>query len=387
MNGPEEENKKVLSYALVYLGCFSSLAVISPFLQIFLKTLTYSPAQIGLLLGSFEIAGIFGPMLIGRLGDRSGRYKFLLVLSMILAIIFHTLLIREEPFFTALIFIFFLGFFYKNNIPLTDTLASHGLPDFQNNYGKVRVVGSLSFVITSLILSFFNLIDPSSPSSILFWFLLLVAFQLITLFFIPAERSKNKENKIIPSHLSYIFWLGIAVVFVNRLAMSAYYSFFYLYIREIWHVERIGAFSALATFSELPFIFLGSFFVKKYGYEKLFLTSLLGISVRMMINAFSPHFALIILGQLLHCLTFGIMHATIISFIQKHTNISNRGVAMAVYMSVGAGVSGFIGSTAGGYIVENFGYIRLFFIYGLIPLLGIIHVVLIKKESSIKNRF
>jgi MFS family permease len=107
----------------------------------------------------------------------------------------------------------------------------------------------------------------------------------------------------------------------------------------------------------------------------------------MMINAFSPHFALIILGQLLHCLTFGIMHATIISFIQKHTNISNRGVAMAVYMSVGAGVSGFIGSTAGGYIVENFGYIRLFFIYGLIPLLGIIPVVLIKKESSIKNRF
>ena len=376
----KEDKRKVFAYGLIYLGLFGAFAVISPFMQLFLKARGFSPSRIGLLLGSFEIAGIIGPMILGKVGDRTGRYRLLIASCMIGAIICHSLLMLELPFFLALSIIFFLGFFYKNGIPLTDTLTSHGLPRFEENYGKVRIVGSLSYVIISFVLSVFHLIDGSSPSSILFWFVLLVVFQIGTLFFVPSSSYSEEVRLERRGPLAKIFWLGIAIVFFNRLSMSSYYSFFFLYIRETWHIEQIGAVSALASFSEIPIIILGGKLIRKFGYPKLFALSLLGVSLRMLINAFAQSFSLVLAGQVLHCLTFGMMHAVIIAFIQEKTKPANRGIAMAVYMSVGIGAAGFIGSAVGGYIVEISGFRQLFLIYGLIPLGGLVPAFVLNKH-------
>ncbi len=374
-----EEKKRVIAYGFIYLGLFGAYAIISPFMQLFLKDLGFSPVRIGFLLGSFEVAGIIGPMIIGRIGDRTGHYKFLIILCMIASILFHSLLMLPLPFALSLGGIFFLGFFYKNGIPLTDTLASHGLPRFEDNYGIVRIVGSLGYVVVAFVLSVFNLIDASSPSSILFWFVLLVLFQIGTLFFVPPPGYTEEERMKRTGSLTGVFWLGIAIVFFNRLSMSSYYSFFFLFIKDTWHIEKIGAVSALASFSEIPIIILGGRLIRRYGYNRLFTLSLLGAAARMLINAFAPSFSLVLAGQILHCLTFGMMHAVIIAFIQEKTKPANRGLAMAIYMSVGIGLAGFIGSSAGGYIVEQFGYQQLFFVYGLVALGGLFPVFLLKK--------
>ncbi len=372
--------RKVYAYGLIYFGLFASFTIVSPFLQLFLKDLNYSPSQIGILQGSFEVAGIVGPMLIGRLGDKTGRYKLLIVLCMILSVLFHSLLIIPMPFLLALTGIFFLGFFYKNGIPLTDTLTSHGLPRFQSNYGKVRIVGSLGYVIISFSLSFFGLIDGSSPRSILFWFNVLIAFQIATLFFVPPPAYTEEERLKATGKLTPLFWLGIAIVFFNRLSMSSYYSFFFLYIKQTWAIERIGMVSALAAFIEIPVILITDRLIRRFGYVKLFFLTLVSVSLRMLDYAFARSFLFILAGQLLHSLTFGLMHALIIAFIQEKTKPANRGLAMAIYMSIGIGLAGFIGSTAGGFIVESWGFRQMYFIYGLLPIGGIIPLFLIARR-------
>ncbi|MDC7218836.1 MAG: MFS transporter [Spirochaetales bacterium] len=376
------DNRKVALFGFIYLGLFGSFAVISPFLQLFLRGLDFSPSQIGLMLGSFEIAGIFGPMIIGAAGDRTGKFKILLFTCEILAIIFHSSLLLDLPFILSLGSIFFLGFFFKNGIPLTETLASHGLPDFQKNYGKVRVVGSLSYVGVAFFLSVFKLIDATSPQSILFWFVTMVLFHISTLFFLPKAEYTPEAHSKREGSLSLIFWLGIATVFFNRLSMSAYYSFFFLFIQETWNIQQIGAVSALSAFAEIPVIIYAIRFIPRYGYPRLFTIALLGTTARMMLNAFAPNFGLVLAGQVLHCLSFGLMHAVIIAFIQEKTKPANRGIAMAIYISLGMGMGGFLGSTMGGYIVEQSGFRMLYFIYGLIPLGGLIPCWFLKRRLA-----
>jgi MFS transporter, PPP family, 3-phenylpropionic acid transporter len=380
------DRKKIYAYGLIYFGLFGAFAIIAPFLQLFLRDMNFSPSQIGIMQGSFEVAGIIGPMLLGRIGDKTGRYKLLIIMSMSLAIVFHSLLILPMPFYLALLIIFFLGFFYKNGIPLTDTLASHGLPRFQSNYGKVRIVGSLGYVIISFTLSILGLIDGSSPRSILFWFIILVGFQIMTLFFVPPPSYSEEERLKATGHLTPFFWLVIAIVFFNRISMSSYYSFFFLFIKQTWAIEKIGAVSALAAFAEIPIIILTSRMIRRFGYVNLFFLALASVSLRMLDYAFARSFLLVLAGQLLHCLTFGLMHALTIAFIQEKTKPANRGVAMAIYMSIGIGLAGFIGSTAGGYIVESQGYRQLFFYYGLLPLGGLVPLSILKRKMGAEDK-
>jgi MFS family permease len=58
-----------------YFFLFISWAILSPYLQLYLKDRGVSPSRIGLLLGCLELAGIAGPMLIGRLADRLTAYR------------------------------------------------------------------------------------------------------------------------------------------------------------------------------------------------------------------------------------------------------------------------------------------------------------------------
>jgi MFS transporter, PPP family, 3-phenylpropionic acid transporter len=374
------EKKEIIAFGFIYMGLFGSFAVMSPFLQLFLKDLDFTPSRIGFMLGSFEIAGIFGPMIIGRLGDKTGRFKLLLIICEILGVLFFSCLRMDFPFIISLVSIFLLGFFFKNGIPLTDTLASHGLPRFGENYGKVRIVGSISYVVVAFVLSFFHLIDETSSDSIFFWFVVFVIFHLLTLFAISPSSSTEKEKSKSSDPLPGLYWLGIAVVFFSRLSMSSYYSFYFLFIQETWNIQQIGAVSALSAFSEIPIIIMAPRFIRRYGYPRLLTISLLGTTLRMIINGISPSFAPVLMGQVLHCLSFGLMHAVIISFIQEKTKPSNRGVAMAIYISLGVGLSSFIGSSMGGYIVEYFGFRTLYFIYGLLALGGLIPAGLLKKK-------
>ena len=58
-----------------YFFVFAMLAVIVPHYQLFLTASGYSPREVGLLIGFFEICGVAGPMFFGRIADKTGRFR------------------------------------------------------------------------------------------------------------------------------------------------------------------------------------------------------------------------------------------------------------------------------------------------------------------------
>ena len=73
----------MIAFAVTYFFLFSSTAVFFPYFQLFLKARGFSPSQVGVLLACAQIAGIVGPLLVGRFADRSGRYRLLLFLALL----------------------------------------------------------------------------------------------------------------------------------------------------------------------------------------------------------------------------------------------------------------------------------------------------------------
>ena len=78
------DKTKRLSAQAGYLLLFSSYAILTPYLPLYLKARGFSPSRIGLLLGSLELAGIAGPILVASLADRRTAYRAFLAAALLL---------------------------------------------------------------------------------------------------------------------------------------------------------------------------------------------------------------------------------------------------------------------------------------------------------------
>jgi PPP family 3-phenylpropionic acid transporter len=96
------------------------------------------------------------------------------------------------------------------------------------------------------------------------------------------------------------------------------------------------------------------------------------VVVRLVIYALFPYAPVIAVTQLLHAFTFGLLHSVSIAYINRRIPVQRRGLGMAVYSSVALGLSVFVGSSLGGFVVEAFGFDGLFLGYAAIPAAAIV---------------
>ena len=101
-----------------YYLLFLSFAILSPYLQLYLKARGMAPSRIGVLLGSLELAGVAGPILLGRLADARSAYRGLLAAGLAVTVLaFVPLeLTRAFPVYVACMFL--MGFAYRATMPL-----------------------------------------------------------------------------------------------------------------------------------------------------------------------------------------------------------------------------------------------------------------------------
>jgi PPP family 3-phenylpropionic acid transporter len=362
----------MITFAVTYFFLFSSTAVFFPYFQLFLKARGFPPSQIGVLLACAQIAGIAGPLLIGGIADRSGRYRLLLFLAILGSALFMLPLQFLSLFWVFLPFMLLIGMSFYSLIPLTDAFSNKELPDPIHQYGQVRVLGTVGFIMVSLILQFGKLIDGSSSSSILINFLVISACYAVAIGFLPktasttdddhADRERSIELAKVKT-LDRTFWFGLFVIFLGSLSIASYFSFVSLYAQAVLGLTNVSVLWAIAAASEIPFIFFSGFFIKRFGICRMFYFALVVIIVRLLIFALLPTIGAVIPNQLLHGITFGLFHATAVQFVNRKVKKSQIGLGMALYIAVARGGAIFIGSLIGGYIIEYLGYRALYLIF------------------------
>ena len=101
-----------------YYFLFISWAILSPYLQLYLKDRGVTATRIGLLLGCLELAGVAGPMLIGRLADRYTAYRGLLAVCLLVTLAAFIPLELTTLFPVYLVCIVLMGFAYRATAPL-----------------------------------------------------------------------------------------------------------------------------------------------------------------------------------------------------------------------------------------------------------------------------
>jgi PPP family 3-phenylpropionic acid transporter len=350
-------------------------AVIAPYLSIMIRGLGYSPVWVGILLGIYEGAAMAGPLLAGYWADRTGNYRPAMVVSCALPALVVVPLVRLVHPAISAVLLALLAVGVRSTISLLDAVTTVQIGR-TGNYGRIRVWGSISFILVTLCLQWNPFLKPNSAGSIGAWLMITAVVSAVPVLLLPGAFLKSSpparrdigeavEGKTIPLISVYVLG-GFGMIFLSRVAMTAVYTYFPLYMVETLRWDAVGVMFAVATASEVPLMFVSVALIRRFGSLPLLALSAAGICARMLILAFLPFKPCIVVSQMLHSLCFGVYHPAAVDFIAGIFPAKRRGTGMSVYLIVGSGLPALVSNMLGGVVVEAAGYRPLFALYAVV---------------------
>ncbi|MBO5729580.1 MAG: MFS transporter, partial [Treponema sp.] len=302
----------VLALPIFFL--FAIYGVVAVYLPIVLTGMGYTATQVGFLLGIFEGAGVILPLIVSPLIEKKGQYGLFLILMGLLMALVPFPMVKIVGFGATAAFLSLYSFGYKGAVPLSDSLIQRFLKGGGDDYGKVRVAGSIGYVVMTLLLQLF--VPAGTARQYMVWMVASAGLFALSLFFVPgilASQGKNisaEENS--PSPISSdkkegiwqtlaqfppIFWTGLLLLFLGFFGLTPVTKMLALYTTEFLHSNAVGTLSAISAASEIPFMFFSGRFLRRYGSLNLlvFCTALVG--VRMLLYIVFPNMTGAVLGQ------------------------------------------------------------------------------------------
>jgi PPP family 3-phenylpropionic acid transporter len=379
-------------FALAFFLIYASYAAINPYIPILLRFSGYSASMVGVFMGLLEGAGIAGPFIFSFFADRWGRYKPGLVITHSLTLLtLVPLLMFRQPLITGIL-ITALGLGFRSSFPLLEAVTTIGI-GHKGNYGKIRTAGSIGFVLMMIFLQLTPFLKPDTPMNITRWMGFTTVLSLVSVIIIPGRLTNmgmvSRSSPEPRRGKGKSFWtplliLGLLIIGISRLAMASINSFFSLFLVEYIGWNAVGAMWALASGSEIPFMYLSRRLISRFGALPLLAFSAALVMVRLSVYAIFPVKAGVIAAQMLHSACYGLFHPAAIAFISSSVPPDRRALGMSLYLSLGNGLPTLLGSILGGFIIDLAGYRALFGIFALFPLaaLGIYCFILVAKNRQ-----
>ena len=346
-----------------------------PYWGIYLQSENFSPSSIGILLSLFQISRIVAPNFWGWLADHTGHRVKWIKLTSFLGLIGFIGVFWAKGFFWIFLVMSALSLFTSSTLPLAESLTLAHLATTDGHYSRIRLWGSIGFIVASLILGY--LIDLQGID-ILLWVLLIT--QAIIFFLsntIPeAKEIHHKKNDL--SIWKIIKTPSVAALLIGcTLMVSAHgvlYNFYSIYLKEHGYSSAtIGWLWAVGVICEIFIFMLMPKILRRYSLKTILLMSLfLGVIRFILIGASPDHFYLLLIAQMFHAATFGSFHAASIEVIAYFFKGRNQSRGQAIYNSVAYGIGGTIGGLGGGYLIQYLGGQFGFMIAAISPLIGFI---------------
>ena len=362
---------------------FTVVSVVTVYLPLFLKVSGYTTTQIGILLAFFNAAGIIIPLLVTPVISRAKR------LSPVLLIIAVGMAVMPLPMFrwhavpvTSLILIVYAAF-YRSAIPVCDTMISSAVGLHRERYGYVRVFGSIGFVVMSLILQRFLVLETCTQAQMTAWMCIPSVFLAVSVLPLmgvkgtvrgtagETEDAEPESSERKSTSFGAGYFLVLFVIFMQFLGMVPANQFLSLYLSDSLKSDAAGFVWAFNALCEIPFMFFSGRIIRRYGALPLILLGTAAVSVRMALYAFIPNLAGVLLGQAMHSVTFGLFYPSCIMYCTQAAGSSRRVVVSMTLFTMAGSLANVIGTSAGGWLIDTAGYRAMFCIFGLMPLAGL----------------
>jgi PPP family 3-phenylpropionic acid transporter len=335
---------------LFFAAYFATAGVLAPYFPLYLEHRGLTAAQIGVVMAVAQGMRIFGPTVWGWLADHTTERVRILRFTSIAAAVCFVPVLFPGGFGFILLTMFAVHFFMTGQIPVAEAMTATRLRDDPHaaaRYGRLRVWGSISFVVTVLAVGV--LLDLSGVGLQPWLVLALLAAtagcgHLVR----DAPLAPHDEPKVSVRALLRelrVRWF-FASVLLMIFAHGALYTYFSLHLAGLGYSKStIGVFWVLGVIVEIGFFFAQGRVFARFDPFQLLAASFALAAVRFVLIAEAAHVVvLLVLAQMLHAATFAVHHSASILTIQRWFRGRATARGQALYVSIGYGFGGTSGS-------------------------------------------
>jgi PPP family 3-phenylpropionic acid transporter len=318
--GPPPRNVAI-RLSLFYAGYFLVGGVLFPFWPLLLEARGMDPLQISLLMAlALWLRAAAGP-LVTRHADRSGDSRKPLLACAAAAFAVMLVFYWAAGFWALLLANIVFFFAYSSVGPLAETISLRSV-SAEQGYGRVRLWGSVSFVVAAIAGGF--ALDASgglAASTIVTLLLIALAILLLFSFTLPKAAAKNAERAQAPlrtllSNKPFVLFL-ICTAMIHA-AHGVYYGFSTIHWTSIGYSNStVGLLWGEGVLAEIFLFAFGAPLVRRLGPIGLIsIAAGLG-ALRWAVLALTNELWIVAVVQLLHGASFGAMHLGAMLFITR----------------------------------------------------------------------
>jgi len=328
-----------------YFFYFSIIGVYVIFLPKVLSLSGYSASEIGLIFAAGPLVRFLIPFAFIK-GLKLNTFSFNIALIILVgsATSFYFSL---DNFYKLIFSNIGLGIGLSLILPYIELISLNHIG--KERYGKIRLFGSIGFILVSLVL-----VKYLSPASIALTYMLYLTFITAILAFFIASHFKEalNKNEDIKNDINILkdwqLWLGITLM---QVSFGSFYNFFTIY--ETDHGVSLDMTIYLWSFGVVVEIFMLYFQGKLLRGNLLRIlqfTTFLGAFRWFLIFYFPQNITMLFFAQSLHAFSFALFHSSAISYLfylYKH-----KSLAQQFFSGITYGAGGFVGAISAGYIYE-----------------------------------
>ena len=333
--------------AIFYFFYFGIVGIYIIFMPKVLDMVGYDGSEIGIIFAASPLVRFLLPFAFTRGFSLNRRFFNIALLIMLIGSVGFYLSLNN--FYGLFISNIAVGIGMSLILPYVEVIALEVVG--KESYGKVRLFGSIGFIIVALVLVRFL----SSPEVALSYLLSFVFLTAILAFVIARVEAKSKELKEdLPNDVALLahwkLWLGLALM---QVSFGAFYNFFTIY--ETGYGITLDMTINLWVFGVVVEIVMLYFQGRLLKYNLVFLLQITTFSavVRWMLLFLYPqNIAVLFFAQSLHALSFALFYSAAISYL--HQIYKNKVLAQQFYSGITFGLGGFVGALTFGYMYEYF---------------------------------
>ena len=314
-----ERRSIALRLAFFYVAFFLFVGVALPFWPAWLAARGLSAAEIGFLLSLAPWMKLVGNPIVTRLADATGRTRQVLVAVAFGGMVFYLLFALAHGFWSLLAVTVLAGLSTGALTPLADALtlgtaASHGI-----DYGRVRLWGSLSFMLAGAAAGWF--LTGRSPDLILSLVLMALATTVAAAMLLPASAPSTHRvstagwGRLLLEPEFLLFILAAGLIQSSHAVLYGFGTIHWL--AAGYGKDTIGLLWAVGVAVEVVLFAAGRRVLVRIGPVGLLLVGGVAGVVRWTLTGLTSALPVLFVVQALHGLTFGGTHLGAVYYIAR----------------------------------------------------------------------